>query len=259
MSKKTVDATEQPPQAVYKSIIAYDGTDFLGFQRQAGDSRTVQGVLEAGLRQIGWQGTSILAAGRTDTGVHARGQVISFGLDWDHGSDQLTAALNANLPQDVAVMDTEAVGDDFHPRFSAQSRRYRYSVFVARWRDPLRERYAWRLKELPDFLSMQPAVTGLIGRKDFAAFGSAVSPEGNTVREVFRADWSEEDGGFVFEIEADAFLYHMVRRITAAMVDVGKGRLPIDGFVEMIEDPEKGGHGSLAPACGLCLEEVIYP
>ncbi len=114
--------------ARYQVILAYDGTHFVGFQRQ-GRSRTVQGVVEAALRQLGWQGRAILSAGRTDTGVHAAGQVIAFDLDWTHPEKELGRAINANLPQDVAVRSVAPASPDFHPRFDATARRYRYHLF----------------------------------------------------------------------------------------------------------------------------------
>ena len=130
--------------ARYQVILVYDGTEFFGFQRQARE-RTVQGIVEDALRQIGWHGRTILAAGRTDTGVHASGQVIAFDLDWAHSTDDLRNGLNANLPADVAVHQVILGRPDFHPRYDAIARRYRYQIYCQSHRDPLRERYAWRV------------------------------------------------------------------------------------------------------------------
>ena len=130
--------------ARYQIILAYDGTDFLGSQRQA-SSRTVQSELEKALRKLGWHGQTVYLAGRTDTGTHASGQVAAFDLDWVHGLQKLQDALNAHLPRDMAVREVKAAADDFHPRFDASSRCYRYRLFCASVRDPLRERYAWRV------------------------------------------------------------------------------------------------------------------
>ena len=129
--------------ARYQVILAYDGTRFLGSQRQA-NSRTVQGELEKALRKVGWSGTSVLIAGRTDAGVHASGQVAAFDFDWSYADDVLGRALNANLPVDMAVREVRVAADDFHPRFDASSRRYRYRLFCQPVRDPLRETLAWR-------------------------------------------------------------------------------------------------------------------
>jgi tRNA pseudouridine38-40 synthase len=242
----------------YKSIIAYDGTDFQGFQRQAEGLRTVQGVIENALRDLGWQERSITAAGRTDAGVHARGQVIAFALDWRHEINSLSRALNANLPDDVAVRQTEVAPGGFHPRFSAKVRRYSYTVICAPMRDPLRERYAWRIWPEPQLDAMEAAAAMLVGRYDFAAFGQAPSSDGHTIREVFRAHWSRKRDVIAFEIEANAFLHHMVRRLVGAMTEVGSERVNVDEIRALIDDPQLRWQGKIAAAQGLCLETVIY-
>ena len=243
--------------ATYQSIIAYDGTDFRGFQRLPG-ARSVQGVLEEALRQLGWAGSSLLAAGRTDAGVHARGQVISYQLDWAHGTDVLTRAFNAHLPTDVAVRETTQPPEGFHPRFSARCRRYRYAIVHSPTPDPLRERFAWRVWPPMQLQTLQAEAAALPGRKDYGAFGRAPIPGGHTFRQVFRAAWAETDGGLAFEIEADAYLYRMVRRLVAAMAAVGAGREPAGRLGEALATPGRPWEGKAAPARGLCLEAVIY-
>jgi tRNA pseudouridine38-40 synthase len=245
--------------ATYKSIIAYDGTAFQGFQRQAGDQRTVQGVFEQALHALGWQGRSITAAGRTDAGVHARGQVVAYELAWRHEPQQLTRALNANLPPDVAAWWTAEAEPAFHPRFDAVRRRYRYTLITAPVRHPIQERYAWRIWPEPDVKAMEVVADELIGRHDFAAFGRAPISGGETVRNVFRAAWITDEASFSFEIEADAFLYHMVRKLVAAMVKVGSRSVEPKDVSECLRDPRARWQGGIAPACGLCLEEVTYP
>ena len=164
--------------ARYQIILAYDGTDFLGSQRQAG-SRTVQSELEKALRKLGWDGQTVYLAGRTDTGTHASGQVAAFDLDWGHGLEKLQDALNAHLPRDMAVREVKAAADDFHPRFDATSRRYRYRLFCASVRDPLRERYAWRV--WPAVADLSPLADIWLGKHDFAAFGTPPRAGGSTV------------------------------------------------------------------------------
>jgi tRNA pseudouridine38-40 synthase len=244
--------------ATYKSIIAYDGTEFQGFQRQAEGLRTVQGVLENALRDLGWGGRSITAAGRTDAGVHARGQVIAFELAWRHEVNSLSRALNANLPPDVAVRHTEIAPQGFHPRFSAQKRRYGYTLITLPVRDPLRERYAWRVWPELRLDAMEAVAAMLVGRYDFAAFGQAPSAGGHTVREVFRAQWHQQQEVFAFEIEANAFLQHMVRRLVGAIIEVGAGRLSAKDVRAHLDDPKLRWEGRIAAAQGLCLEKVIY-
>jgi len=244
--------------ATYKAIIAYDGTDFEGFQRLGPGRRTVQGVLEQALAKLGWQGTSILAAGRTDAGVHARGQVVSFDLEWKHGIEVLGVALNAHLPGDVSVGRVTLAGPGFHPRFSARWRRYRYSLLSAPVRDPLAERYAWRVWPAPDLAPMQAAATMALGEHDFGAFGAAPITGGHTRRQVRLARWMGEREGAAFEIEANAFLHRMVRRIVAVMVEVGRGDLAASQVEWLIEHPDRSWAGKVAPARGLCLEAVVY-
>jgi len=244
--------------ATYKAIIAYDGTDFEGFQRLGPGRRTVQGVLEQALAKLGWQGTSILAAGRTDAGVHARGQVVSFDLEWKHGIEVLGVALNAHLPGDVSVRRVTLAGPGFHPRFSARWRCYRYSLLSAPVRDPLAERYAWRVWPAPDLAPMQAAATMALGEHDFGAFGAAPITGGHTRRQVRLARWMGEREGAAFEIEANAFLHRMVRRIVAVMVEVGRGDLAASQVEWLIEHPDRSWAGKVAPARGLCLEAVVY-
>lgn len=244
--------------ATYQSIVAYDGTGFQGFQRLAEGQRTVQGVLEEALRRIGWTGSSLLAAGRTDAGVHARGQVISFELAWRHDPETLTRALNANLPADVAVRLTAVAPQGFHPRFSARRRTYRYAILTQAQPDPMAERFAWRLWPAPDLQAMRAEAQAVVGRHDFAAFGLAPIPGGHTFREVFEARWEPQEAGQVFVIQADAFLHHMARRLVSAMVAVGLGRWPGGTLAQLVGDPTARWEEKPAPPHGLCLEMVEY-
>ncbi len=244
--------------AAYQSIVAYDGTEFQGFQRLAGGRRTVQGALEDALRRVGWTGTSLLAAGRTDAGVHARGQVIAYDLAWRHDAETLSRALNANLPSDVAVRHTAEAPEGFHPRFSARRRVYRYTLLVNAWPDPLVERVAWRLWPEPDLGIMTAEAAQALGRHDFAAFGQAPIPGGHTVREIFEARWDRGQAGLTFEVQADAFLHHMVRRLVSAMVAAGQGRWPAGTMASLVADPARRWQEKPAPAHGLCLEAVVY-
>src|SRR5512141_2125560 len=152
--------------ARYQLTLVYDGTDFFGSQRQI-KKRTVQGELEAALKKLGWIGRSVLMSGRTDTGVHAIGQVVAFDLDWSHSDDELVRALNAILPNDMAVQKACTVNAHFHPRFDAASRSYRYRLFCQPVRDPIRERFAWRI--ISDFNSDALAETAglFLGTHDF--------------------------------------------------------------------------------------------
>ncbi len=246
--------------ARYQVILSYDGTDFYGFQRQtkATRNRTVQGVVELALRKLGWQGRSILSAGRTDTGVHACGQVVAFDLDWAHTTDKLQAALNAALPPDVAVRQVSPALPDFHPRYDALARRYQYRIFYQPVRDPLRERYAWRVWPEAKLDRMQQAADTLLGSHDFSPFGASPRAGGTTVREIVRAKWLMESNYVVFEIVANAFLFHMVRRLVSILVSVGQGIVETDVIHRCLEKGMPLKVKGLAPPQGLTLMEVSY-
>ncbi len=241
----------------YQVILAYDGTRFMGFQRQAG-VRTVQDEVEKALRQLSWQGKSLLAAGRTDTGVHASGQVIAFDLDWDHPPDELLRALNANLPEDVAALEVAQVEADFHPRFDASSRRYLYRIFCQSTRHPLLERYAWRVWPAVELDALQEAAGYLTGKHDFVAFGTPPRSGGHTIRTVYQAFWKPAEPYLEFTIVADAFLYHMVRRLVALQVEIGQGRLQPQAVLQYLQRQMPDALQGLAPAQGLTLVEVRY-
>ena len=242
--------------AHYKLILAYDGTNYNGFQRQA-IKTSVQATFEEALRRLGWQGRAIMPSGRTDSGVHARGQVVSFNFDWNHPDFALQNALNAFLPADIAVQSVEQVDADFHPRYDALSRQYRYQLYWQSARDPLRDRFAWRLERRPDMRLMQAAANDLLGEHDFIAFGRALKEGSTTTRRIFSADWVEEKDGMSFTIVGNAFLYHMVRRIVYVLVRIGLGELPVE-TVRLGLESGSTGIVSLAPARGLSLEAVTF-
>lgn len=248
--------------ARYQVILAYDGTGFYGSQRQ-GHTRTVQSELEKALGKIGWTGRSILMAGRTDTGVHASGQVAAFDLEWGHSMGELQKALNANLSSDLAVWKVSQAPAGFHPRFHATSRVYRYRLFCEEVRDPLRERYAWRV--WPPVSGLTPLAGVWSGRHDFSAFGSPTSPNGSTLRTVLSAEWKRKGSEWTFEIEADAFLYRMVRRLVFVQVAVGQGRAAAEDLALALENDTKIREAArnripagLALPSGLTLVRVKY-
>ena len=249
--------------ARYQLTLAYDGTDFFGSQRQV-SKRTVQGELEVALCKLRWTGRTVIMAGRTDTGVHATGQVATFDLQWSHSDEELVRALNAVLPADMAVHKTRIVHPTFHPRFDASSRRYRYKLFCQPLRDPIRERFAWRV--WPPIRSDVPAETAkvFLGTHDFSAFGSPTTPRGGTVRTVMEAKWSQaEQDEWHFDVQADAFLYRMVRRLVFVQVAVAQGRASVEAVARFLAEPISTGKRSelpagLAPAHWLILVEVEY-
>ncbi len=240
----------------YQVKIAYDGTNFQGFQRQ-GSRRTVQSVIEVALRSLSWQQRAILYAGRTDSGVHAAGQVIAFDLDWAHSPEDLGEALNARLPEDVAAREVKVTVSDFHPRYAALARCYRYRLYCQAERDPLRERFAWRVWPAPQGGLLWQAAEVLEGAHDFAAFGSPLTKGGSTLRTVYQAFWQQAGDEWSFEVTANAFLYRMVRRMVFLQVQVGQQRLSVEELASALRLPAPLKPG-LAKPNGLILERVFF-
>jgi tRNA pseudouridine38-40 synthase len=247
----------------YKVILAYDGTHFQGFQRQAHgrpvvEARTVQSEIEAALRNLEWRGKAVLTAGRTDTGVHASGQVIAFDLEWRHSLADLQRAFNAHLPSDVAVRAVGLAPANFHPRYAAASRSYQYRLFCDPARHPLVERYAWRIWPAVDLERMQLAASYLVGRHDFSAFGTPLRANGSTIRTIYQAGWISDGKVLEFTICGNAFLYHMVRRLVFIQVEIGQGRLEPDMILRYLAEGRKLPQQGLAPAQGLTLVKVSF-
>lgn len=247
----------------YRAIVQYDGTAFQGFQRQRRDVPTIQRALEEALEVLAGHPIRVTGAGRTDTGVHALGQVISFTIDWpdERGSEVLLRALNANLPADIAVSDIAEVEPGFHPRFDARRRTYEYRIFNGETRQPLLRDRAWHVTAPLNLERMKEGAALLPGVRDFATFGRA--PVGqNTVREVFAAEWQARHEGFaellVFRVAANAFLFRMVRSIVGALKLVGEGSWSVDQFSAALDARDRKQSASPAPAHGLYLVSVDY-
>ena len=243
--------------ARYQLKLAYDGTEFFGFQRQ-GNTRTVQKVFETTLKRLGWEENTILFAGRTDTGVHASGQVVVFDLNWNHTNEELKMALNAYLPEDVAVSDVKLTDADFHPRYDALSRVYRYSIYHQPERNPLNDRFAWRIWPELKGEKLHEAAIHLLGSHDFSAFGRPMKPGSSTTRTVLKSEWSPTENGWEYQIEANAFLYHMVRRSVYILVQVAREKMSMEMLLSGINE-KAGMRSGLAPARGLNLWQVNYP
>ncbi len=245
----------------YRATLAYDGTAYEGFQRQAEGRRTVQGTVESAISAVTGQAVTVLGAGRTDSGVHAAGQVIALEADWRHGAAALLNAINATLPDDAALQDLSPAPPGFHPRYSAQARLYRYEVIQASQRQPLLRQRAWQVRRELDGAAMQQAAERLLGEHDFGAFGQPPQGE-NTVRRVYRSEWTQQPAPFgtawTYRIEANAFLQHMVRRITGTLVAVGQGRLTVSRFEQVFRGADLAAVKWVAPPQGLTLEAVKY-
>ena len=237
----------------YRARVEYDGTDFAGFQVQPG-ARTVQGELETALARIcGGSLIRVAAAGRTDAGVHAAGQVIAFTDPRGRTAKELARALDALLPEDVAIREVRRVPAGYDPRYAARYRAYRYTVWNGP-RSPLRERFALGVRDQLDTAAMERAGSVLVGRHDFSAFGVAHRQPVRTVHEVR----VRRNGALVtIDVAADAFRGQMVRRMVAALLEAGHGRTDEEAVAAALAASRPAFNGAMAPAKGLCLRRVV--
>jgi tRNA pseudouridine38-40 synthase len=238
-----------------KLVVEYDGTDFAGWQRQD-NAPTIQGAIELALATIVQETVSLVGAGRTDAGVHARGQVANFRTESTLEPLALQRGLNALLPDTIAVRDVEAVPMEFHSRYSATSREYSYTI--VRRRSPLSRLHAWCLTYPLDLNVMQFASGTIVGEHDFASFCRTASEVGHHRCIVTTAAWESSDDTFRFRIRANRFLHGMVRALVGTMVDVGRGYTGLEEFQHILDKRDRTVAGMAAPARGLVLEEVYY-
>jgi len=241
----------------YKLIIEYDGSDYHGWQMQP-DGPTIQAVLEAAIERMLGESTRVVAAGRTDAGVHARGQVVSFSVQRVVSTTTLLRGLNALTPLDVGVKAVEEVADDFDPRRTARSRIYTYRIWNARWMSPFWRRYAWHLSRPLDVELMRAAAASLVGEHDFSSFQGAGCDAEHAVRRVLRSELKQRAELITYTIEATAYLRHMVRNIVGTLVEVGSGERAADDVARLLAACDRTLAGRTAPPGGLCLMQVNY-
>jgi len=243
-----------------KITLQYDGTDYVGWQRQA-TGTSIQGLLEDALEPIAGTRVTVHGAGRTDAGVHALGQVASVAFAGTHESAVLVRAFNAVLPTDVRVLSIEDVPPDFHARFSATGKIYEYWIVNAPIVSPFLVRYAWHVTYPVDVDAMKAASTHLAGAHDFAAFQAATSKVRSSLRTIHSIHWEtghEYDAPLVCQIHGDGFLRHMVRNIVGTLIEIGVGRWRSDKIVEILASRDRSRAGPTAPAHGLFLVQVEY-
>jgi tRNA pseudouridine38-40 synthase len=240
---------------VYRLVIGYDGTAFHGWQIQPGH-RTVQGVLEDALGTVIGTEVKVNGAGRTDAGVHARGQVASFEAGTRLPARALPPLLARALPPDVRVHAAAEVRAGFHARHSAVARRYSYQLLAAD--DVLWSRFAWRAPHAVPAQALERAALALEGEHDCSAFRASGSSPGSPVCTIFRAGWTRWDAGLRFDIVADHFLYHMVRTLVGTSLAVARQRDPRGAMHRVLESRDRGRAGVTVPPQGLCLEQVFY-
>ena len=241
----------------FAATVSYDGTAFVGSQVQP-NGRTVQQELESAAKALFGTPTRVALAGRTDSGVHANGQVMALSAETLLEPKTVGRALNAHLPPDVSVRAVREVPADFDPRRWARRRWYRYTIAHGEARDPLSRRTAWYIEGSLDLPAMQQAASALIGQQDFRSCSGHLEPGRTSVRTVFKADWQSHGSASLFDIEADAFLPQMVRRIVGGLVRVGRGTENVEEFVRSLRQAESGAIAHTAPAHGLCLQRVWY-
>jgi len=241
-------------------IIEYDGTGYHGSQLQA-NAPTVQGEIEKALQRLTGKRTRIKAASRTDTGVHAMGQVVSFGTDSTLPLKSFVEGLNHYLPRDIAVKEAFRVNNAFDIRRGAVSREYRYSILNSPTRSPMRQDFSYRVNGKLDVGAMNQACRVLIGRHDFASFISSAETarRKRTLRNVLKAEITLDGDMIVLDMVADSFLPHQVRNTVGSLLKVGQGKMTVDEFNDMVEAKTPGLAGPTAPADGLCLMKVNYP
>jgi len=241
-----------------KLTLEYDGTEFHGFQRQRG-LRTVQGAIEERFSRVLGEPVRVIGAGRTDAGVHAAGQVVSFATSRPVPVERMAGVLNAGLPGDVKLQSCEEVERGFHARRSARSRTYRYAVVEREAPSPLLGRYALVTPGPLSVSGMTVAARPLVGRHDFRAFQASGSVTMTTERNLMRLECRREGERLWITAEADSFLYRMVRLVVAALLAVGRGELEPEALAGALATGEApAGARKPAPACGLCLLRVLY-
>ncbi|HYR49980.1 MAG TPA: tRNA pseudouridine(38-40) synthase TruA [Candidatus Eisenbacteria bacterium] len=240
-----------------KVVLEYDGREFAGWQQQA-HGRTVEAELKRALRSITGQELKVYAAGRTDAGAHAEGQVVSFQTDGRISPRRLVAALNAKLPGDVAVLSAEEMPDTFHARYSARWRRYRYRYLDRPSRPALERGRCWHVRGPLDVDAMAKAAKALVGKHDWTSYCSASEPPDARVRDMRSASVLRRGDVVEVELVAEGFLRGLARSIAGALAEVGRGRRPPEWVGEVLEARDRRQAARTAPAGGLTLVEVIY-
>jgi len=238
--------------------IEYDGTDFSGWQLQAGEQRTVQGEIERRLRAMTSEPTRLRGAGRTDAGVHAAGQVANFYTESRIPPLGFLRGANALLPRDAAILDAAEVEPSFDARRDARGKHYRYRIWNHEVRSALRERYAWWVRPALDVQRMAAAASVLLGTHDFAGFRAADCERTNTVRQLRHCEVSRDGDEIRIDVEATAFLKNMVRIIVGTLVAAGRGKLSAADVRHVLEAKDRTAAGMTAPPQGLTLVEVFY-
>lgn len=241
----------------FKVTLAYDGTDLIGWQRQASGT-SVQGLIEAVLEQLEGRPVTVHGAGRTDAGVHALGQVASFALERSITSTVLRQAMNANLPRTIRVMNAAAVHPEFHARFDARMKTYRYRIWHSKVMNPFERAFALHIIGPLNLDAMSAAARTLEGRHDFAAFQASGGTVKDTAREMTSCRLIRRDRLVLLEITGTGFLRHMVRAMVGSLIEIGRGRRDGAWLAGLLASGDRTQAGPTVPAHGLFLVSVEY-
>ena len=238
--------------------VAYEGTRYQGWQKQESSDNTIQGKLELLISRMCGEEIAIQGSGRTDAGVHARGQVVNFHTNSAMGIQEMLAYMNQYLPEDIAVVDIAEAAERFHSRLNARGKRYSYRIWNSDIPNVFYRRYAYTVTEKLDLEAMQQAAKYLLGEHDFKAFTSAKKGKKSTVRRIDSIAIRREGDLLTFTYEGNGFLYHMIRILTGTLLEVGMGKREPASMLELLEARNRELAGPLVPGKGLMLEEVFY-
>jgi tRNA pseudouridine38-40 synthase len=240
-----------------KLTISYDGVNYSGWQTQPG-KRTIQGLLQQALGELTGTFIKINGASRTDAGVSALGQAVNFLIDSPIPTENFVKALNHRLPRDIVIAEAVEVDQNFDASASAKSKLYRYTIFTGKKRNVLKTRNCWHRPAPLDIAAMDAAAKMLLSQKDFKSFASAADKRESSVRTVMQCQVKQEDNWVYIDIEADRFLYNMVRNIVGTLIEIGRGKWKPEKITEILDAKDRKAAGPIAPAAGLCLMWIKY-
>ncbi|SHH44995.1 tRNA pseudouridine(38-40) synthase TruA [Tepidibacter thalassicus] len=236
--------------------IEYDGTNYGGWQKQ-NNTLSIQQVIEEAIYKITKERVNLISSGRTDAGVHAIGQVANFMTNSKILVEKIPNAINSKLPNDISVVDAKEVSFNFHARYSAKKKRYKYVILNSKYKRPIYRNYSYYVKYDLDIDKMKEEIKFLIGEHDFKSFMSSGSSVKTTVRTIYDVNINKQDDLIILEFEGNGFLYNMVRIIVGTLVDIGRGKIDIS-LKNIIDCKDRNKAGHTAPACGLFLKKVYY-
>ena len=242
----------------YRAVLQYEGTRYQGWQKQITTDNTIQGKLEALLSKMAGDVVEVNSSGRTDAGVHAYGQVISFSCDTDKSPDEIMEYMNQYLPEDIGVLSVVVAGERFHARLNATGKIYRYRVLNSNVPKVFDRKFVFQVPETLDKEAMKKGISYLEGKHDFKAFTAKKNTKKSTVRTIHEIKMEEIEGELVFTFYGDGFLYHMVRILMGTLIEIGQHRRSPESILEAFESGDRVKAGFLAPAQGLALMQVYY-